>query len=50
MIPTVKEIQNSITHLTNMVLEVSKGIAWPQEYSHGGSKENGRTFSERDWK
>ncbi|XP_075877996.1 dynein axonemal heavy chain 8-like [Nelusetta ayraudi] len=39
MIPTVKEIQNSITHLTNMVLEVSKGIAWPQEYSHDDSRE-----------
>lgn len=44
MIPTVKEIQNSITHLTNMVLEVSKGIAWPQEYAFDDSREKGRPF------
>lgn len=44
MIPTVKEIQNSITNLTNMVLEVSKGVTWPQEYSHKDSTEIGRLF------
>ncbi|XP_037644332.1 dynein heavy chain 8, axonemal-like isoform X1 [Sebastes umbrosus] len=38
MIPTVVETQQAINQLINLVLEISKGIAWQREYSHDGTK------------
>ncbi|XP_076601065.1 dynein axonemal heavy chain 8-like [Chaetodon auriga] len=46
IIPTIDEIQLAINRLITLVLEVSKGVAWQQQYSHdatkntGGEKEN----------
>ncbi|XP_041805872.1 dynein heavy chain 8, axonemal-like [Chelmon rostratus] len=46
MIPTIDEIQQAVNRLIDLVLEVSKGVAWQQVYSHdatknkGGDKEN----------
>ncbi|CAK6957757.1 dynein axonemal heavy chain 8-like [Scomber scombrus] len=43
MIPTVDEIQHTISHLIDLLLEVSKGITcWQREYSHDGTKSKGR--------
>ncbi|KAF3858031.1 hypothetical protein F7725_011232 [Dissostichus mawsoni] len=38
MIPAVEEIQQAINRLIDLVLEISKGIAWQREYSHDGTK------------
>ncbi|KAI4809667.1 hypothetical protein KUCAC02_018534 [Chaenocephalus aceratus] len=41
MIPAVEEIQQAINRLIDLVLEISKGIAWQREYSHDGTKNKG---------
>uniref|UniRef100_UPI0037E892BB dynein axonemal heavy chain 8-like n=1 Tax=Semicossyphus pulcher TaxID=241346 RepID=UPI0037E892BB len=38
MVPTVGEIQQAINQLTDLVLEVSKGIVWQREYTHDSAK------------
>lgn len=48
MIPTVEEIQQAINQLTDLVLKVSKGVAWPREYSHG-TKDKGKSLSACIW-
>lgn len=42
MIPTVDEIQQATNHLIDLVLEVSKGIAWQQECSPDDTKNKGK--------
>lgn len=44
MIPTVDEIQQATNHLIDLVLEVSKGIAWEQECSHDDTKTRGKSL------
>ncbi|XP_078119766.1 dynein axonemal heavy chain 8-like [Sander vitreus] len=41
MIPTEDEIQQAINRLIDLVLEISKGIAWQWEYSQSGTKNKG---------
>ncbi|XP_034008681.1 dynein heavy chain 8, axonemal-like [Trematomus bernacchii] len=41
MIPAIEEIQQAINRLIDLVLEISKGIAWQREYSHDGTKNKG---------
>lgn len=49
MIPTVEEIQQAINQLIDLVLKVSKGVAWPREYSHDGTKDKGKSLSACIW-
>ncbi|KAM8851316.1 dynein axonemal heavy chain 8-like isoform 1-T4 [Spinachia spinachia] len=41
IIPNVDEIQQAINQLTDMVLEISKGVLWQHGYSPDGSKKKG---------
>ncbi|KAM9349881.1 dynein axonemal heavy chain 8-like [Symphorus nematophorus] len=41
MTPTVDEIQQAMNQLTDLVLEVSKGVTWQRGYSHDATKNNG---------
>ncbi|XP_037304127.2 dynein axonemal heavy chain 8-like [Pungitius pungitius] len=41
IIPNVDEIQQGINQLTDMVLEISKGIVWQQGYSLDGANKTG---------
>lgn len=43
MIPTVEEIQQAVNQLTDLVLNVSKGVTWPREYIHDGTEDKGKS-------
>lgn len=43
MIPTVDEIQQATNDLIDLVLEVSKGIAWQQECTHNDTENKGKS-------
>lgn len=43
MVPTVDEIQQAINRLIELVLEISKDIAWQKEYSHDDTKNKGKS-------
>ena len=45
MTPTVDEIQQAINQLTDLVLEVSKGVTWQRGYSHDATKNKGESLS-----
>lgn len=44
MIPTEDESQQAINQLIDLVLDVSKGIAWSWEYSHDSTKIKGKSL------
>lgn len=44
MTPTLDEIQQTIKQLIGLVLDVSKGVSWQQEYSQDSTKNKGNVW------